>query len=144
MDPRRIASTAAVVGSVGWLTKVGLVWANGADGVDPGLISALDGIGLVGIGVAFAAAGYTLVETAPGWLRALVTVATVLLVLMVWMLVVEAIESVYTADTWLREELGVIGAAVVALVMGLWGFRRRRRPEGPEPPAPARGRRAAR
>jgi hypothetical protein len=144
MDPRRIASTAAVVGSVGWLTKVGLVWANGVEGNDPGLVAALDAAGFVGLGLALAAAGYTLVEKAPGWLRALVTVATPVLALMVWVLGDQAVRGLYTDDTWVRDELSVVAAALVALVLGLWGFRRRRRDDSTRAVTPAHGRRAAR
>lgn len=144
MDARRVASTAAVVGSVGWLTRVGLAWANGVEGTDPDLAAALDVAGFVGLGLALAAAGYTLVEKAPGWLRALVTVATPLLVLMVWMLGDQAVRALYPDDTWLRDELSVIAAALVGLVLGLWGFRRRRRDDSSGAATPPHGRRAAR
>ena len=139
MDPRRIASTAAVVGGVAWLTKAGLVWANGVGGNDPDLVTALDAAGFVGLGLALAGAGYTLVEQAPGWLRALVTVATPVLALMVWALGDQALRVLYTDDSWLRNELSAVVAAVLALVAGLWGFRRRR-----DASSAAHGRRAAR
>lgn len=148
MDPRRIASIAAVVGGVGWLAKVALIWANNGENTDSGLVGIMYGIGLVGLFVALAAAGYTLVETAPVWLRAVVAVATPLLVLMVWVLLNQAILAVYPGDSWLRDELGILVAAVIAVLMGLWGFRRKRPDEPadePDPPTrPERGRRAAR
>lgn len=153
MNPRRFASVAALVGGIAWLVKVALVWAGGGEN-DAGLVGAVFVLGLAGVVVALAAAGYALVATAPGWLRAVVTVATPLLVLMVWQLLDQAVRAVYTTDTWLRGELGIVLAAVVALVLGAWGLRRQRPvgdpadstgPAAEEPPArPVRGRRAAR
>jgi hypothetical protein len=146
MDPRRIASVAAVLGGIGWLAKVGLIWVDGGES-DSGLVGILGVAGWALFFVALAAAGYTLVERAPVWLRAVVALATPLLVLMVWMLLDQAVKAVYPGESWLRDEVSVLVAAVIAIVLGLWGFGRRR----PEPPAggsrrtpPARGRRAAR
>lgn len=150
MDPRRIASIFAVVGGVGWLAKVALIWANGGDNTGTGLVGVMNIVGIAGLFVALAAAGYTLVEKAPVWLRAVVAIATPLLVLMIWALVDQAIQAMYTEEGWLREELSVVLAGVIAVIMGLWGRTRHR--EDPrdgraaDPPAapPARGRRAAR
>lgn len=148
MDPRRVASTAAVVAGLGWFGEVAVVWADGGDNTRTGLVAILYFIGLAGAVVALAAAGYTLVERAPVWLRGVVAVATPLLVLMVWSLLDAAIRAVSPSfspgGTWLREELSVLLAAAVAIVLGVWGFRRR--PErGPERASrPGRGRRAAR
>ncbi|HSJ22802.1 MAG TPA: hypothetical protein VK964_19735 [Nocardioidaceae bacterium] len=145
MDPRRIASIAAVLGGIGWLAKVGLIWLEGGE-TDSVLVTILDVAGWALFAVALAAAGYTLVERAPVWLRAVVAVATPLLVLMVWMLLDQGIKGVYPGESWLRDEVSVLVAALIAIVLGFWGFGRHR----PEPPAggrrnpPARGRRAAR
>lgn len=144
MDPRRIASVAAVLGGLVWLVRVGLIGAGAA----PDIADVLLVVGLALLVVALAAAGYTLVETAPAWLRAVVALATPLLVLMIWQLLDQAIKGVWDGDSWLREEAARLVAAVIALVMGAWGFGRRRpaRETDEEPPAPppVRGRRAAR
>ena len=146
MDPRRIASTAAVVGGVGWLLKVVLIWLGGGDIGGP-LVAAMSVLGLAALAIALSGGGYTLVERAPVWLRAVVTVATPLLVLMVWQLLDQAIKAVYPGDSWFRDELSTVVAAVAALGLGVWGFGRRR-PEAaqraPRHAPPARGRRAAR
>jgi len=149
MDPRRIASIAAVVGGVGWLVKVALIWANGGANTDGGLVGVMYLLGLLGLVLALGAAGYTLVETAPVWLRAVVVVATPLLVFMVWQMVDQAIKALYTTENWLQGELSVLLAGVLALVLGVWGFRRHRHTSGQriaaDPPVrPVRGRRAAR
>lgn len=151
MDPRRIASTAAVIGGGGWLLKVFLIWGNGGETTGSEPIGYLSLIGWLGFAMACAAAGYTLVERAPVWLRGVVALATPLLVLMVWELVDQFILSVYPGTSWLRDEMSAIIAGSVAVLMGLWGFGRHRPYEyddeyyeEEEPPAPARGRRAAR
>jgi hypothetical protein len=146
MDPRRIASIAAVVGGVGWLARVVLIYLNGGEETDTGLVGIMFLVGLGAGCVALAAAGYTLVEKAPVWLRGVVAIATPLLVLMVWALLDQGIKAVYTKDTWLREELDIILAAIIAVIMGLWGLGRHRPEELHPPPrhAPVRGRRAAR
>lgn len=147
MDPRRVASTAAVVGGVGWLAKIVLIWLNGGENTATGLVGIMHFVGLAGVFVALAAAGYTLVEKAPVWLRAVVAVATPLLVLMVWALLDQAIKAMYTTEGWLRDELSILVAAVIAVALGAWGFTRHRpedAPADPPPAPPVRGRRAAR
>lgn len=142
MDPRRIASSAAVVGAVAWLTKVGMIWANGGANTDGGLVGVMSLVGLLGMVVALGAAGYTLVETAPVWLRAIVVVATPVLVLMVWVLLGEGIKAGYTAEGWLRDEINIVLAAVLALGLGAWALTRGRRSE--DPARPVGGHRATR
>lgn len=127
------------------MVKVGLIWANGGENTSSGLVGYMFYVGLAGVFIALAAAGYTLVEKAPVWLRGVVAIATPLLVLMVWQLLDQAIKGVYASDTWLRDELSIIVVAVVALVMGVWGFRRAAaHAPAPKPAPPVRGRRAAR
>jgi hypothetical protein len=135
------------VGGAGWLLKVFLIWGNGGENTGSGPVGYMYLVGWVAFAVALGAAGYTLVERAPVWLRGVVAVATPLLVLMVWQLMDQGIKSVYPGSSWLRDELSVVIAGVIALVMGMWGFGRHRPYEeeaDPTPPPPVRGRRAAR
>jgi hypothetical protein len=124
MDPRRIASVAAVVGGVGWLGKVALAGASGGTG--GGLVSVLYLLGLAGVLVAVAGGGYTLVERAPVWLRALVVAATVALAVVLGLMADAAIKAVYGGEGWLRDELDLLLVAVVALALGVRGLTRRR------------------
>jgi hypothetical protein len=148
MNPRTIASVAAVVGGVGWLLEVVLIAANGGSNTDGGLVGVMYLVGLLGLVVALAAAGYTLVETAPVWLRAVVVVATPLLVFMVWQMIDQAIKALDAGDGWLGDELDILLAGVIALALGAWGLARRRSAAGRRNPTAApkstRGRRAAR
>lgn len=135
MDPRRVASIGALLGGLVWLAEAVVIWTGGEDRAESGLVWTLFLVGIVVLFVALAAAGYTLVEKAPVWLRAVVAVATPLLVLMVWQLVDQAVGDAASA---------VVGG-VVALGLGAWGLRRRSgSPADPPEPPPVRGRRAAR
>jgi hypothetical protein len=131
---------AALTGGVGWLVKVALIWANGGENTDSGLVGVMYLVGLVGLVVALGAAGYTLAEKAPVWLRAVVVVATPLLVMVVWVLLDQAVRAVYTTEGWFRDEVTVLLTAVVALLLGGWGLRRGR---AAAEPAPTSGRRTA-
>ncbi len=144
MDPRRIASVAAVLGGLAWLFRVGLVAMSSGHSTDSELYGYATLVGWVALAVALAAAGYTLVERAPVWLRGVVAVATMLLVLMIWMLVDQGVDATFSGDSWLQDQVSTLISAVIALALGFWGFTRHRpsAPERPEPPA--RGRRAAR
>jgi hypothetical protein len=145
MTSRRVASIAAVLGGLGWLVKVALIWAGGGEDADRGLVGVMFVAGLVCIVVALGAAGYTLVRTAPAWLRAVVTVAVPALVLVVWQMLDQAVKAVYTDEGWLRDELNVILAALVAVAAGVWALtlRQAASPEPTERPAAATHRRRA-
>jgi hypothetical protein len=126
MDASRAAFGAALLSGLVWVVAGVLGW--GGD-INPVVYA----VGLVGFVIAFAVFGYTLVDHAPVWLRAVVSVATPALAYMVWVAVSDAFASDY---------LPVLVAGVALLVVGALGLLLRRA----EPPAvaPVRGRRAAR
>lgn len=144
MDPRRIASVAALVGGVAWLLKIGLLYLSDGVNTESGLVGYAEIVGWAALFVSLAAAGYTLVETAPVWLRGVVAICTPLLVLMVWALLDQAVKAMYGGQSWFRDEVSILVAAVIAIIMALWGFGRHRPEDHFAPPAPVRGRRAAR
>ena len=125
MSVSRVASAAALLGGLVWVLAGVVGWGGDADGL-------VYDVGLVVVVVAFAAVGYSLVETAPVWLRAVVTVATPALACMVWVTVREAFSAGY---------LTVLAAGVVLAAAAAVGLGRTRKER---PPAVARGRRAAR
>ena len=129
MSASRWGSVAALLGGLAWVVSAVLGW-----GEDPEQVSYLVGLAL--LVVALAAAGYSLVATAPVWLRAVVTLATPALGFMVWLVVLDSVSA---------GSVAVVLAGVVLLVGGGIGMGRtagRTREERPEPPV--RGRRAAR
>lgn len=99
---------------------------------DSGSRGTLFWIGMAAMLVALAAAGYTLVATAPVWLRAVVTVATVALGYMLWFLVDDGISA---------DHLSALVAGVVLLAGGVVGQLRMR---SAEPEDQAHGHRAVR
>jgi hypothetical protein len=126
MNVSRAAATAAVLGGLAWLVAAALAW--GQD-VNPTLYT----IGLVGFLVALTGLGYGLVDKAPVWLRAVVSVATPLLGYGVWFTISDAFTSNY---------LPVLAAGLLLIAIGGVVLARSRSAEPVE--APVRGRRAAR
>ena len=128
MPVSRAASGAAVLGGLVWVVAALL---DLGEDVNPVAYA----VGLLCLLLALAGLGYALVERAPVWLRAVVSVATPLLGYGVWFTVADA----FTTDALPVLVGGVALVAVGALV--LW----RGRDTEPRPAAaPVRGRRAAR
>ena len=125
MNATRAAAVAAVLGGLVWVVAAVIDW----DGdVNP----VAYGTGLVWFLLALAGLGYTLVDHAPVWLRAVVSVATPALGYGVWFTVNDA----FTTD-----HLPVLLGGIGLLAAGGATLARHR----PEPvAAPVRGRRAAR
>jgi hypothetical protein len=126
MSVSRAAGMAAVLGGLVWLVAAALDW--GRD-VNPVVYT----VGLVWFLVASMGLGYGLVDKAPVWLRAVVSVATPLLGYGVWFTISDAFSSNY---------LPVLAAGLLLVAIGVLVLVRGRRAEPVE--APVRGRRAAR
>ena len=126
MNVSRTAAMAAVLGGLVWLVAAALDW--GQD-VNPVVYT----IGLVWFLVALMGLGYGLVDKAPVWLRAVVSVATPLLGYGVWFTVSDAFTSNY---------LPVLVAGLLLVAIGGLVLVRGRSAEPVA--APVRGRRAAR
>ncbi len=132
MNTTRAGSLAAVFGGLVWLGAA--ILAGDGDVAGPAL-----GVGLVGFLVAFAALGYSLVDHAPGWLRAVVSVATPALALTVW----TAFSDAFAEDRLPVLVAGLLGL-VVALPLLLRDRRRAQRSAADGRTRPVHGRRAAR
>lgn len=117
MVPRRIASIGAVVGGLAWVARVLLSWLDDGS-TDGGLATAMFLVGALALVVASAAAGYTLVEHAPLWLRVVVVVALPLLLIALFAAVDDAVRTLTSEDGWVRGNLTVLVAALIALVVG--------------------------
>ena len=126
MNVSRAAAMAAVLGGLVWLVAAALDW--GQD-VNPIVYT----IGLVWFLVALMGLGYGLVDKAPVWLRAVVSVATPLLGYGVWFTISDAFTSNY---------LPVLAAGLLLVAIGGLVLVRSRSAEPVA--APVRGRRAAR
>ena len=131
MSVSRFGSVVALLGGLVWVVAAVLSW--GDDELNQSLYVA----GLVLLVLAFAALGYSLVATAPVWLRAVVSIATPLLGLMVWLILRDSLSSDYVA--------AVVGGVLLLVGGGIaLGRGGRAAPASGKPEPPARGRRAAR
>jgi hypothetical protein len=126
MNVSRAAAIAAVLGGLVWLVAAALDW--GQD-VNPIVYT----VGLVWFLVALMGLGYGLVDKAPVWLRAVVSVATPLLGYGVWFTI---------SDAFTSSDLPVLVAGLLLVAVGGLALVRSRGAEPVE--APVRGRRAAR
>ena len=126
MNVSRAAAAAAVLGGLVWV--VAAVVDLGQD-VNP----VASAVGLVGFLLALAGVGYSLVDRAPLWLRAVVTIATPLLGYGVWFTIV---------DAFTHSALPVLVSGLVMLAVG--GFILLRDRGSVPAETPVRGRRAAR
>lgn len=127
MTVSRLGSVAAVLGGVAWIVAALLGWG------DEALSEPLYLGGFALLVAAFTALGYSLVATAPMWLRAVVTLATPVLGAMVWLILADAIPQAYVA--------AVVGGVLLVLGGGI-GLSRASAPRHVE--GSHRGRRAAR
>jgi hypothetical protein len=110
MTVTRAAALLALLGGVVWIVAAVLGW---GDDVDRSMYLA----GLVLFLLAAAAGGYTLVTTAPIWLRAVVVVASVMLGYLVWVTI---------RDAFAQDAVPVLGAGIVLVLAGGVGLTRRR------------------
>ncbi len=86
MNVIRLASVAALLGGLVWVVGAVLYWGGN---LNPTLY--LSGLSLMVLWLA--GAGYTLVSTAPIWLRAVVTLATPALGTSVWLIIRDSLPS---------------------------------------------------
>jgi hypothetical protein len=128
MTASRWGSIAALLGGVAWVVSAILGW-----GGEQEQTSYLVGLALVVVALAFG--GYSLVATAPVWLRAVVSLATPALGYTVWLTVMDSVTPGYLPV--------LIGGVVLVVAGGIGLGRGAQRNDRPEPP-PTRGRRAAR
>ena len=135
MSVSKIGFIAAALGGAVWLVKVALIWNNGGTNTGDGLVAVAFFIGFAGLLVALMAGGYSVVATAPIWLRAVVSVCATLLGLMLFTIMDDAVKGVYSNEGWLRDEIGILITASLALFVGVLGVVRSPEPQPKAPPA---------
>lgn len=115
MRARQVAFWAGVVGGVGWLAKVALIWANGGTNTDEGLVAVMFAVGVLGMFVAAAAAGAWLTAGRPGWLRALAAAGGIVGFLVLFGLLDAVLSPLAEDGSWAQEEVEIVASAVLAL-----------------------------
>jgi hypothetical protein len=116
---RRLAAVAWLVGGVAWLVKLTLILANGGSNTDEGLVAAVFFAGVLALVVAGAASGFTLLRRWGIW-AAVIGVPIGVAATLVGISVIDSVlQPIVPASGWYDEEVGILGAAVIALLLGL-------------------------
>jgi hypothetical protein len=114
---RQVAMGAGLVGGFAWLVKVGLIWANGGTNTDQGVVAAMYLLGLGGLAVGAGAAGAALTAGRGVALRALGGAAGLVAFVVVFAVLDVVLSPLAPEDSWARDEMQIVGAAVLALVL---------------------------
>jgi hypothetical protein len=116
---RDAAVATGLVGGLAWLAKVGLIWANGGSNTDQGVVAVMYLLGLLGLAAASAAAGVALTAGRPVVLRVLGGAAGVIAFVVVFSVLDPVLSPLAAQDSWMRAEMQILGAAVLALLLVL-------------------------
>ena len=116
---RRLAAVAWLVGGAAWLLKLTLILANGGSNTDEGIVGVAFFVGAFALGVAGAASGFTLLRRWGIW-AAVIGVPIGAAATLVGISVIDsAFQAIVPASGWYDDEVGILGAAVIALLLGL-------------------------
>jgi hypothetical protein len=116
---RRLAAVAWLVAGIAWLVKLTLILANGGSNTDEGVVAGVFLAGVLAFVVAGAASGFTLGGRWGTW-AAVLGVPIGVAVTLVGINVVDGVlQAIVPASGWYDDEVGILGAAVIALLLGL-------------------------
>ena len=116
---RRLAAVAWLVGGVAWLVKLTLILANGGSNTDEGIVAGAFFVGVLALVVAGAATGFTLCGRWGTWAAVLGVPIGAAATLVGISLIDSVLQAIVPASGWYDEEVGILGAAVIALLLGL-------------------------
>jgi hypothetical protein len=116
---RRLAAVAWLVGGAAWLLKLTLILANGGSNTDEGIVAGVFFVGVLALVVAGAASGFTLLRRWGIWAAAVGVPIGAAATLVGISVIDSVLQPVVPASGWYDEEVGILGAAVVALLLGL-------------------------
>jgi hypothetical protein len=116
---RRLAAVAWLVGGVAWLVKLTLILANGGSNTDEGIVAVAFFAGVLALVVAGAASGFTLCGRWGTWAAVIGVPIGAAATLVGISLIDSVLQAIVPASGWYDEEVGILGAAVIALLLGL-------------------------
>ena len=116
---RRLAAVAWLVGGVAWLVKLTLILANGGSNTDEGIVAVFFLAGVLALVVAGAASGFTLCRRWGTWAAVIGVPIGAAATLVGINLIDSVLKAVVPASGWYEDEVGILGAAVIALLLGL-------------------------
>jgi hypothetical protein len=116
---RRLAALAWLVAGIAWLVKLTLILANGGSNTDEGVVAGVFLVGVLGFVVAGAASGFTLGGRWGTWAAVLGVPIGVAVTLVGINVTDSVLQTIVPASGWYDDEVGILGAAVIALLLGL-------------------------
>jgi hypothetical protein len=115
---RRLAAVAWLIGGVAWLVKLTLILANGGSNTDEGIVAGVFLVGVLALVVAGAASGFTLCGRWGSWAGVIGVPIGAAVTLVGISLIDSVLQAIMPASGWVDDEVGILGAAVIALLLG--------------------------
>ena len=135
IDSTRLAAVAWLVGGAAWLLKLTLILANGGSNTDEGIVGIAFFVGVLALVVAGAASGFTLLRRWGIWAAAIGVPIGAAATLVGISVIDSVLQPIVPASGWYDEEVGILGAAVIAILLGLTLLARGRSKEAASPAA---------
>jgi hypothetical protein len=115
---RSVATWAAVIGGIGWISKILIMWAQGGPDTESIPEALAFFTGLIGISVAGAAAAWVLASDAGKYLRILAVVVGFLVPMVVVGIYQTALGALLPDAGWFRDESIFLILGIIALALG--------------------------
>ena len=125
---RRVAAAAWLLGGVAWLVKLTLIFVNGGSNTDEGVVAVAFLAGVAFLVAAGAVTGFVLLRRWNTWLAAAGVPLGVAITLVGINVIDGVLQGIVPASGWFDEEVGILGAAVLAVLAGLAFVARERAP----------------
>ena len=119
IDSSRLAAVAWLVGGAAWLVKLTLILANGGSNTDEGIVGVAFFVGVLALAVAGAASGYTLLRRWGIWAAAVGAPIGAAATLVGISAIDSVLQPIVPASGWYDEEVGILAAAVIAILLGV-------------------------
>jgi hypothetical protein len=116
---RGVATVAWLVGGVAWLVKLTLIWANGGSNTGDGIVGVAFLAGAAALVIAGGASGFVLLRRWGRWVGVAGVPVGAAVTLVGFSLIDSVLQGIVPASGWFEEEVGILGTAVVALLLGL-------------------------
>jgi hypothetical protein len=124
MSARRVFLLAALTCAGAWLVKLAAIAASGGTVTDGGVVGVLWALGVLAFLVSFAAGTAAALAGRPTWQRAVAAVVAVPLGFVALNTIDAVVKAMYPGDGWLRDEVGLIVAALLLVAVAVTATRR--------------------
>ena len=131
-----VGGAAWLVGGAAWLLKLTLILANGGSNTGEGIVAVAFFVGVLALVVAGAASGFTFLRRWGIWAAAIGVPIGAAATLVGISVIDSVLQPIVPASGWFEDEVGILGAAVIAILLGL-ALLARGRSKGAASPAAA-------